>query len=200
MNSETPMPIKAQGNGAPEPTTPPGRRLDAMSDADAPERRGSDRATEAAPSTVDPADGPALRDAQAIAQRVAADEAAADAERERLAREPLPTLPAHSDQVFQLRPDELIHAELRTALVDRGKDIPPSGGTLYLTSQRLVHVGNEAVEEIELERISDMAVALERLLLVELADGSDLAIEVDRPRLLRVQVAAARAILRERGA
>ena len=42
--------------------------------------------------------------------------------------------------------------------------------------------------------------ALERLLLLDLADGSDLAIEVDQPRLLRVQLAAARATARRRAA
>jgi hypothetical protein len=171
-----------------------------MSDADAPEPRRSDRETEAAPSTVDPVEGAALRDANAIAARVAADEAAADAERQRLVREPLPTIPSLAEQVFQAWPDEVIHAERRAALVERGQELPPSGGTLYVTSRRLVHVGNEAIEEIELDRVSDMAVALERLLLVELTDGSDLAIEVDQPRLLRVQVAAARATLRERSA
>jgi hypothetical protein len=46
--------------------------------------------------------------------------------------------------------------------------------------------------------IADVGVALERLLLVEGTDGSDLAIEVDAPRLLRVQVSAARAAARER--
>ena len=202
MISDKPMPIEPEEEGA-APAAARGRRLRAMSEPDAPEPRRSDRATEAAPSTVDPADGPAtgaaLRDAQAIAARVAADEAAADAERERLTREPLPTIPAVAEQVFQVLPDERIHAERRAALVERGNDLPPSGGTLYVTSRRLVHVGNEAVEEIELERISDMAVALERLLLVELTDGSDLAIEVDQPRLLRVQVAAARSALRGRG-
>ena len=40
--------------------------------------------------------------------------------------------------------------------------------------------------------------ALERLLLLDLTDGSDLAIEVDQPRLLRVQLAAARANTRRR--
>jgi hypothetical protein len=169
-----------------------------MSDPDAPEPRRSDRATEAAPSTVDPADDAALRDARAIAERVAADELAADEERERLAREPLAVLPALPEQVFQTWPDEEIHAERRAAIVERGEEAPLSGGTLYLTSRRLIHVGNEAIEEVDLSRISDMAVALERLLLVELTDGSDLAIEVDQPRLLRVQVAAARAALRER--
>jgi hypothetical protein len=50
---------------------------------------------------------------------------------------------------------------------------------------------------VDLQQISDMAVSMERLLLIELTDGSDLAIEVDQPRLLRVQLAAARAAARE---
>jgi hypothetical protein len=179
------------------------RRLSAMSEADAPEPRRSDRARGAVPSTADQAGAAdsaaaALRDAEAIAARVAADERAADEERERLAREPLPVMAARAEQVFQAWPDEIIHAERHAAMIERGQDTPLSGGTLYLTSRRLVHVGREAVVEIGLERITDMAVALERLLLIELTDGSDLAIEVDGPRLLRVQVATARAVLRER--
>jgi hypothetical protein len=70
------------------------------------------------------------------------------------------------------------------------------GGTLYLTSQRLLHKG-QSVREVELADITETGVALERLLLVDLADGSDLAIEIDQPRLLRVQLAAARAAARE---
>jgi len=197
------MPSDSEGDGRESPADHAGPRLNAMSDPDAPETRRSDRATEAAPSTAHPADsapadGAALRDARAIAARVAADERDADAERERLAREALPVVPSRAEQVFQPWPDEEIHAERHAAMVERGQDAPPSGGTLYLTSRRLVHVGNEAIVEIDLERVADMAVALERLLLVELTDGSDLAIEVDGPRLLRVQVAAARAALRER--
>ena len=174
------------------------------------ELRGLDRSTEAAPSTAEPAQPPAppdgtsgdaaLRDAAAIAARVEADERTADAERERLAREPLPVLDAQAEILFQLAAGERLHAERRAALVERGQDAQPSGGTLYLTSRRLVHIGNEAVEEIRLDAITDMAVAMERLLLIELADGSDLAIEVDQPRLLRVQVSAARAGWRERTA
>ncbi len=45
-----------------------------------------------------------------------------------------------------------------------------------------------------------MAVALERLLLIRRRDGSDLAVEVDQPRLLRVQLAAAVAAERAREA
>jgi hypothetical protein len=175
--------------------------LDEMTGRDPlhPELRGSDRSTEVTPSTVEAAPpAPSLRDAEAIAARVAADEQEADAERERLAREPLPVLEAQAEILFQLVPAEQLHAERRAALVERGQEGQPSGGTLYLTSHRLVHIGTEAVEEVRLDAITDMAVAMERLLLIELADGSDLAIEVDQPRLLRVQVAAARAALRER--
>lgn len=182
------------------------RRLRAMSDPDAPEQRRSDGATDAAPSTArstagatpDSATDAALRDADAIAKRIAADERAADEERERLVRGALPRLTADVAQAFQARPGEMIHAVRHAAIVERGADVPLAGGTLYLTSQRLVHVGRDRIEEIELERIADMAVAIERLLLVEMADGTDLAVEVDGPRLLRVQVAAARAALRER--
>jgi hypothetical protein len=172
-------------------------KLAPMSDGDRinPEPTRPDRHIEV-PSAADVA--AALRDAQEIAARVALDEAAADAERDRLAREPLPILPCSAPTAFVVRADERLHAERRAARVERWQDQSLSGGTLYLTSQRLVHVGVEASEEIDLSAISDMGVAMERLLLVELADGSDLVIEVDQPRLLRVQLAAARVAARER--
>lgn len=144
-------------------------------------------------STAEPA---ALRDAQSIAARVAADEAAADAERERLASGPLPSIGPEQDAPT-MRDGEQLHAVRHAALLERNSDNPPTGGTLYLTSARLLHVGTERTNDIPLQRIHDMAVAVERLLLVGLTDGSDLAIEVDQPRLLRVQVAAARAAVRE---
>jgi hypothetical protein len=156
----------------------------------------ADRSTEAAPSTVESA---ALRDAASIAARVAEDEAAADEERQRLLQQLLPVLDAPIDRVIQLGADERLHAERRAALLERRQGGTPSGGTLYLTSERLLHVSSERIEEIPLSGITEMAVGMERLLLIELADGSDLAIEVDRPRLLRVQVAAARGALRKRG-
>jgi hypothetical protein len=152
--------------------------------------------TEAPPTTAIPA---ALRDAQAVAARVSADEAAADAERVRLVAEPLPILADGIESRVRLRPDEVVHAIRQAALLeDRGAQLP-SGGTLYLTSRRLVHAGQE-VREIQLIDIEETAVALERLLLIDLADGSDLAVEVEQPRLLRVQLAAARAAAREHGA
>ena len=139
----------------------------------------------------------ALQDAQHITARVSADEAAADAERARLAAGALPDVSSSATGELELRPGEVVHAIRQVALLEGGSGAMPSGGTLYLTSQRLVHAG-PAVREVELTDIAEIAVALERLLLVDLADGSDLAIEVDQPRVLRVQLAAARAATRER--
>jgi hypothetical protein len=194
--NEAAMPLEFEdGERTPDAAARP--RLSPMSDDETLLPEQSDRTAGARPSAAEPA---SLRDAEVIAARVAADEMAADAERDRLTREPLPVLKASPRIGFQLAAGERLHAERHAALLERGKAGHPSGGTLYVTSQRLVHVGGEAVEEFALDAITEMAVALERLLLIELADGSDLAIEVDRPRLLRVQVSAARAALRTRRA
>ena len=101
-----------------------------------------------------------------------------------------------------LDPGERLHAVHRMAMLEVGwrgatganPDLP-HGGTLYVTSQRLVHRGTED-GVWSFDEIDEMAVALERLLLVRMRDGSDLAIEVDQPRLLRVQLAAALAAAR----
>ena len=143
--------------------------------------------------TVIPA---ALQDAQQITERVSADEAAADAERVRLGGASLPDVSDQAGSGLQLRPNEVVHAIRPVALLEGSSGQTPIGGTLYLTSQRLVHAG-PSMRETELTDIAEIAVALERLLLVDLADGSDLAIEGDQPRLLRVQLAAARAAARE---
>ena len=75
----------------------------------------------------------------------------------------------------------------------------PRGGTLYLTSERVVHTGAESTG-LALAAIEEMVVALERLVLIRLRNGKDLALEVDQPRLLRVQLAAAVAGVRTREA
>jgi hypothetical protein len=152
------------------------------------------RTEDASPTTAVPA---ALRDAHKVAARIGADEAAADAERARLSTEPLPHLADGIEPRVRLRPDETVHAIRQAALLEDSRTATPTGGTLYLTSRRLVHMGSD-VREVNLRSIAETAVALERLLLVDLADGTDLAIEVDQPRLLRVQLAAARAAARER--
>jgi len=64
-------------------------------------------------------------------------------------------------------------------------------GDLYVTTKRLVHVG-DCVLTFDLEEIEDSALAGDTVLLL-LGDGVGVALRTDRPRLLRVQIAAARA-------
>lgn len=137
---------------------------------------------------------PGLRDAQAIAARIAADEAAADIARVQFAANGIPAIPPGTAFARVARAGEALHAVCRHAILERapleGNEPVVNGGTLYLTSRRLLHVGVETTE-LPLSEIEEMVVALERLVLIRLRDGSDLAVEVDQPRLLRVQIAAA---------
>src|SRR5438105_2455874 len=160
-------------------------------------------ASEAAPAagTRSPTDSTSVRDAQRIAERIARDETLADEARERYRTDGLPELEP-SALLGLLNPGERLHAVHRMAMLEIGwrgttgtDPNLPHGGTLYVTSQRLVHRGTED-GTWNFADIDEMAVALERLLLVRMRDGSDLAIEVDQPRLLRVQLAAALAASR----
>lgn len=67
----------------------------------------------------------------------------------------------------------------------------PVRGDLYVTTARLVHVGRQVVT-VELDDIEDAAIVGDRLLLVT-RGGIGITLETDRPQLLRVQLAAARA-------
>jgi hypothetical protein len=67
------------------------------------------------------------------------------------------------------------------------------GGTLYLTSRRLLHLGQVTVN-VRLTDIVETSIAGERLL-VTLADGEGLMLDVDR-RQLRAEIAAATRALR----
>jgi hypothetical protein len=156
-----------------------------------------DGAGETGTSSPAAADAAALRDAALIAERVSADEQAADAERARLVDGELPDLGPELGGALALTDGERVHAIRHAAILEEGEHAPPLGGSLYLTSRRLVHVG-ESIREIPLDAIDESAVSLERLLLLDLTDGSDLAFEVDQPRLLRVQLAAARVHARRR--
>jgi hypothetical protein len=70
-------------------------------------------------------------------------------------------------------------------------------GDLYLTSARLVLV--DGVElSFGLDRIEEAVLSGEHLLLV-MQDGAGLSIAADQPRLLRVQISAARSALRASG-
>jgi hypothetical protein len=141
----------------------------------------------------------AVRDAQLIAARVAADEAGADAARHLYQNGPLPTLDADSAFAALAFPGEVLHAIRLNVVIDQtvagGVETLRPAAPLYVTSVRLVHGGPQALG-LSLDQIDEMAVALERLLLVRLRDGADLAIETDQPRLLRVEIAAAMAASR----
>lgn len=142
------------------------------------------------PATDDEA---ALRDAGRIADRIGQDEAAAHEARLTYQVQGLPAIQADGAGVF-LQPGETLHAVHGSALLEDAEQTDraahPRGGTLYLTSERLVHTG-VASSELSLAAIEEMGIGLERLVLIRLRDGSDMAIEVDQPRLLRVQLAAA---------
>jgi hypothetical protein len=133
----------------------------------------------------------ALRDAQKIADRIAADEVAAVAAQQAYEVDGLPSIEPDEAARSILAPGELLHAIHATALLEAHtsgeEEALPRGGTLYLTSTRLMHLGGE-IAELRLSEIDEVTLALERLVLIRLHDGSDLAIEVDQPRLLRVQL------------
>lgn len=129
--------------------------------------------------------------AGAVAERIAADEAAANEARERLLTEPMPILEPDEAVRAHLGEGELVHG-LRTRAILRtpgGDDVLGYGGTLYLTSHRLLHLGQVNVT-VRLTDIVETSLAGERLLLT-LRDGEGLALDIDRPRLLRAELAGA---------
>ena len=67
-------------------------------------------------------------------------------------------------------------------------------GDLYVTTRRLVHLGRSTVA-YSLDEIREADVAAGQLLLV-VGDNRGVAIDVGDPRLLRVEIAAARAAAR----
>ena len=133
-------------------------------------------------------EGPALRDAATVAERAAADEADANEARERFRIGPIPAIEADEAVAAHLAPGELVHA-LRSRAILRapgGDAALGYGGTLYLTSRRLIHLG-QVVVSVQLTDIVETSLAGERLLLT-LRDGEGLSLDVDRPRLLRAEM------------
>jgi hypothetical protein len=135
-------------------------------------------------------EGPALRDAAAVAARAADDEEAAAAARERFRSVPIPAIEVDDAIRAHLYPDERVHALRRHAILSTpgGNGALGYGGTLYLTSRRLVHLG-QVVVTVSLTDVQESSLAGERLLLT-LRDGEGLALDVDKPRLLRAEMAA----------
>ena len=136
-------------------------------------------------------EGPALRDATATASRIEADEAAALEVRDRLHAASLPTIAPDGVVGQHLADGELVYGlRSRAILKAPGDDRALGyGGSLYLTSRRLLHIGQVTVN-VQLTDIVETSLAGERLL-ITLSDGEGLVLDVDRPRQLRAQIAAA---------
>lgn len=162
--------------------------------------RISARQTPGTAPDASPADAPAIRDASAILARARADEAAADLARQAYRTQPLPSLEPDDRIAPLLGPGERVVAVRRSAQLDRrqptpGWNAPPGlAGDLYLTTRRLVLVGRLTMS-FDFEDIEEAGLSGERLLLV-LRDGRGVSLDVEQPRLLRVQVATARALAR----
>ena len=146
------------------------------------------------------ADNPAIRDAAEIVARAAADEAAADRARDDYLTRAMPAL-VPNDQIAQLLgPDEHVLAVRRSVVLDRRRPPPRASaseslaGDLYVTSRRIVLLGRLTLA-IDLDEIEDAVVSGERILLV-MGEGRGAALDVARPRQLRVEIATARAFAR----
>lgn len=110
--------------------------------------------------------------------------------RERLRNEPMPALEPDSVVGAHLEQGELVHG-LRVSAILRapGDDRALGyGGTLYLTSHRLIHIGQVTVT-VQLKDVVETSLVGERLL-VTLRDGNGIALDVNRPRTLRTEIAA----------
>ncbi len=133
------------------------------------------------------------------AARAADDETLAAAARVHLRRHGLRELEPDTAIAPLLARDERLFAIHREVVLDRRQTSRPLvregvPGDLYLTSGRLIVLGRPVVD-ICLDQITEVGLAGERLFLV-LADGSAAAIDVCQPRLLRVEISAARAAAR----
>ena len=158
----------------------------------------AERDQDTSASTLDSSteEGPALRDAAAVAARAARDEEEATAARVRFITEPIPCIEPDATLAPHLDLGEGVHSERRSAIlrVPGGDRAHGYGGTLYLTTRRLVHQGQVMVT-VQLTDIVETSLAGERLLLA-LRNGEGMAFDVDRPRLLRAEMAAAMRALR----
>lgn len=122
------------------------------------------------------------------------DEASAQAARERLRGEGI--IPIEPDSLIGavLAPRELVVAARRSALLERRSEERDQAraleGSLYVTTQRLLHLGRVQVE-CPLVDIREAIVAGGDLMLL-VGQGRGMTIWVDDPSVLRVEIAAAR--------
>ena len=144
------------------------------------------------PQSVQLTQGPGIRDAEEILSRAHEDEREAIEARTRYRAHGLPVLEVDGAIADRRRANETV-VDARTSAVvsrhQRGDGTEDFSGRLYLTTQRLLVVGGAPLD-VELGQIEELALAGERLL-VTLRDGTGLSIDASRPRLMRVQIAAA---------
>lgn len=141
--------------------------------------------------------------AQLIARQAEEDQHAAAAARVRYRSEGIAALVLDPALAAHLDSDESAFAIRREATVERREHVAgrPSTrglpGTLLLTSRRLLLVGEPTVS-IDLAEVQETVLGGSRLLVV-LRHGAGIALDVDQPQLLRVEIAAARAVARGDG-
>ena len=134
---------------------------------------------------------PAFNDAYQIAERISADEMAAEAARRRYREDGLPELAPDTTLGNLLRPGERLVAlreQTVLELFDGKPTPPPVGGRLYLTSERLLHSGTRQLHQIDLTSIDEVGPSGERLL-ITLRNGDGWSLQLDGPRVLRVAMA-----------
>jgi hypothetical protein len=137
--------------------------------------------------------------AEGASGEAASDQAAADEARVRYRRRGVESLDPDERIGPILDPGEQLVAVRRSAVAYRAETpgsvaTPPIVVDLYVTSRRLVLAGPD-VTFIDLAVLDEAVVSHERLLIV-LRDGVGLVLEVEQPRLLRVEIATARAAQR----
>jgi hypothetical protein len=124
-----------------------------------------------------------------VAARAGEDEATAAAAREAFRLSPIEPIETDATIAPHLADGERLHALRRHAILKApgGEGALGYGGTLYLTSRRLIHLG-QVVVSVNVADIVESSLAGERLLLT-LREGEGMSLDVDEPRLLRAQMA-----------
>ena len=137
--------------------------------------------------------------AEGASGEAASDQVAADEARVRYRRQGVESLDPDERIGPILDPGEQLVAVRRLAVAYRAETLgsvatPPIVVDLYVTSRRLVLAGPDMIF-FDLAALDEAVVSHERLLIV-LRDGVGLVLEVEQPRLLRVEIATARAAQR----
>ena len=141
----------------------------------------------------------ALRDADKIGRQIEADEAAAQAVLSGMGRD-LPELEPTESIRLLLGPTERVFATRDHVLLERrgrrgrnpGTEI--IGGTLYLTSERLILQARGGTQSIALVDIDEIVVFGERTIQMTTRSGPPIVVDAAMPRSLRamIEVIAAR--------